>query len=58
MSRHGKRSENAAILSVSVPKEIKEELTSIAKRDGRTLSNLIRHKLTQLVMAGRKDAKK
>jgi hypothetical protein len=49
MSRHGKRSDGSAILSVSIPKEIKDELLEIAKRDGRTLSGLIRHKLTQMV---------
>ncbi len=48
MSRHGKRSENSVIISVSIPKDLKAELETLAKSEGHTLSSLVRHKLEEI----------
>jgi hypothetical protein len=52
MSRHGKRAEDKALLSASIPKSLKLELQRLAKSQKRTLSNFVLYHLDEIAGGG------
>ena len=58
LNRHGKRAEGTALVAVTMPKVIKDQLTAVAESKGYTLSGFMRWHAQQIVTRRRKAARK
>jgi hypothetical protein len=58
LNRHGKRADGTALVAVTMPRAIKDQLAAVAEAKGHTLSSFMRWHAQQIINRRRKAARK